>query len=68
MNFLSMDIPSLNVVVDRYIIDLHNFRQLYLLEFTSTYHLDIGEECVTASQFRCTSKSVERLKGKIINI
>lgn len=29
---------------------------------TSWYHLDIGRLCVTANQFRWTSKSVERLR------
>ena len=32
---------------------------------TSIYHCFIGSECVIASQFRCTSKSVLRLHTRI---
>jgi hypothetical protein len=35
---------------------------------TSVYHLDIGRECVMANQFRCTSKSVDRLVKSRVSI
>lgn len=39
------------------------------LRFTlaSKYHLSIGSELVSASQFRCTSKSVDRLVWRVLD-
>ncbi len=34
----------------------------------STHHVEMGSECVIASQFLCTSKSVERYVGMSSNL